>query len=531
MSSIHSNRGMLNLPVKPEVDRYKSLALIGEGGFGSVWLVREKLTGAYFALKLIRQEGIRELDGLQRYRTARELRTCPHLAQIYDAGETPDGFYYTMELADNLEAAGISERYAPDTLSARISSAGRLRYDEIIWYLFRLLDGVEALHRAGLAHSDIKPSNIIFIGGEPKLADIGLVTVASDTGSGGTPGYTLPAASDRNSPATARSSDYYALGMVILNMLGAKSLEEPLEDLTQEEKRLRDFGYEICHPGGIPTSDSFRAGLQKHSLRRPAEVSPRPQSRLASLVRRPWIAACAVLLFALAGLESYRYFDEYRQNQQYAKASEEAIKELRASTAKTLGNLQELSDSLKSTKGRLPQSSDPLTEKSAKDFDDRFPGERKSEPGTRINSYFSPDGGAQKAILREIGKTVRRIQVAVYFFTEEEFADALIAAKKRGAVVEVLVDKTQENRKDSMVPRLIAAGIPVYIDEAHRIMHDKFAVIDSDTVITGSQNWTDSSDKKNAENTLIIRNNRHLAQKYREMFEKLKVQAKAVAAP
>lgn len=146
----------------------------------------------------------------------------------------------------------------------------------------------------------------------------------------------------------------------------------------------------------------------------------------------------------------------------------------------------------------------------------------KSKTSTRIYSFFSPDGGAERAMIREIGKAKRSIKVAVYFFTEKDFADALIRAKDRGVKVEVIVDRTQENRKDSMVPHLLAEGISLYIDKKHRIMHNKFTVIDNKTVITGSQNWTDSSEKKNAENTLIIHNNRYFAKKYLDAFEQLK---------
>ncbi len=146
--------------------------------------------------------------------------------------------------------------------------------------------------------------------------------------------------------------------------------------------------------------------------------------------------------------------------------------------------------------------------------------------GTRIHSYFSPDGGAEAAILRELDKDCQSVTVALYFFTRRELAEALVKAKMRGASVEVLLDKSQENRKDSLVDLLLASDIPVYIDTEHRIMHNKFAIIGKSTVITGSQNWTYSAEKKNAENTLVIRNNYHLASKYRDTFQALKGKAR-----
>lgn len=136
----------------------------------------------------------------------------------------------------------------------------------------------------------------------------------------------------------------------------------------------------------------------------------------------------------------------------------------------------------------------------------------------RVNSYFSPSGEARDAMIREIDKAKREVLVALYYFTDPKMAEALVAAKKRGCEVRMVLDRTQANRKDSQAKTVGEAGIVVTFDRKHRIMHHKFCVIDRDTLMTGSQNWTESSQTVNAENTLIIHENRHLAGKYRTTF-------------
>lgn len=141
---------------------------------------------------------------------------------------------------------------------------------------------------------------------------------------------------------------------------------------------------------------------------------------------------------------------------------------------------------------------------------------------TRIHSYFSPHGKTQAAILRVIQNARREIMVSMYTFTESDLADALIAAKERGVDVTIILDKTMASARYTQAHRLNQAGVPVYFDRQHRIMHNKFACVDREILMTGSQNWTKNADVSNAENTLIIKNNRYLVDKYRDRFIELR---------
>ncbi|MDQ7836798.1 MAG: phospholipase D family protein [Humidesulfovibrio sp.] len=133
--------------------------------------------------------------------------------------------------------------------------------------------------------------------------------------------------------------------------------------------------------------------------------------------------------------------------------------------------------------------------------------------------YFSPRGGAQDALVAEIGKARESIFVQAYSFTSEPIISALIQAHQRGVHVEVILDKSQRADKRSGTAAVREAGIHAVIDSKHAIAHNKTMVIDHETVVTGSFNITKSAEEKNAENLLIVRS-QDLARLYLEDWKK-----------
>jgi phosphatidylserine/phosphatidylglycerophosphate/cardiolipin synthase-like enzyme len=119
--------------------------------------------------------------------------------------------------------------------------------------------------------------------------------------------------------------------------------------------------------------------------------------------------------------------------------------------------------------------------------------------------FFSPRGGAEDAILREIQAAQTSIRVLAYSFTSEPIATALESAKARGLDVLVILDKSQRRGNGSKAQTVAASGVPVFIDSAHAIQHNKVIIIDSTTIITGSFNFSRAAEERNAENLLIIR--------------------------
>ena len=143
--------------------------------------------------------------------------------------------------------------------------------------------------------------------------------------------------------------------------------------------------------------------------------------------------------------------------------------------------------------------------------------------------YFSPEGGAREAILRRIENAGQRIDVAMYAFTSRELAWALAKARERGVLVRVLLDGEFIQNEYSKDKFLTNRGVEVRVEMSHLtqsgdfqgLMHNKFAIIDEKTAITGSYNWTASAQEQSEENLLIFPESARLARLYTEQFEKL----------
>jgi serine/threonine protein kinase len=96
-----------------------------------------------------------------------------------------------------------------------------LPVEEVVALGLKLADALAHLHSHGLVHRDVKPSNILFVGGQPKLADAGLVAAVDDARSlVGTAGYIAP-----EGPGTPQA-DVYALGKVLYEAAFGKDRQE-----------------------------------------------------------------------------------------------------------------------------------------------------------------------------------------------------------------------------------------------------------------------------------------------------------------
>jgi phosphatidylserine/phosphatidylglycerophosphate/cardiolipin synthase-like enzyme len=127
--------------------------------------------------------------------------------------------------------------------------------------------------------------------------------------------------------------------------------------------------------------------------------------------------------------------------------------------------------------------------------------------------YFSPNGGCTDGIIRELGKAKATVLVQAYSFTSAPIAKAIVDAHKRGVKVEVILDKSQKRDQYSSADFLTNSGIPTKIDAQHAIAYDKVMIIDGETVITGSFNFTKSAEENNAKNLLVI-HDKKLAERY-----------------
>ncbi len=123
----------------------------------------------------------------------------------------------------------------------------------------------------------------------------------------------------------------------------------------------------------------------------------------------------------------------------------------------------------------------------------------------KIEVYFSPKGGCTEAVVENLNKATSSVLVQAYSFTSAPIARALVDAKRRGLQIQVLLDKSQRTGRYSEGDFLQHNAIPTYIDAEHAIAHSKIMIIDNQTVITGSFNFSKQAEQENAENLLVIR--------------------------
>jgi phosphatidylserine/phosphatidylglycerophosphate/cardiolipin synthase-like enzyme len=144
--------------------------------------------------------------------------------------------------------------------------------------------------------------------------------------------------------------------------------------------------------------------------------------------------------------------------------------------------------------------------------------------------YFSPNGGCTEAITKEIDRAKTDIFVQAYSFTSAPIAKALLNAHKRGVKVQAILDKSQKTAKYSSATFLYNAGVPTFIDAKHAIAHNKIMIIDRETVITGSFNFTKAAENSNAENLLVIKN-KEIAKAYLDNWSRHKEHADKYERP
>lgn len=143
---------------------------------------------------------------------------------------------------------------------------------------------------------------------------------------------------------------------------------------------------------------------------------------------------------------------------------------------------------------------------------------RRSGKLQHLETYFSPKGGCQAAIVRELMKARSEILVQAYSFTADPLTYALVEVKKQGVMVEIVLDKSNEVDRYSDLKIFLDKGLEVKIDHEHAIAHNKIIIIDQKVVITGSYNFTNQAEGDNAENVVIIKGSPEIVRAYRENF-------------
>ncbi|MBI4674584.1 MAG: phospholipase [Chloroflexi bacterium] len=145
--------------------------------------------------------------------------------------------------------------------------------------------------------------------------------------------------------------------------------------------------------------------------------------------------------------------------------------------------------------------------------------------GVTLENYFSPTGGAAKAILDKLKSAQKSIRITAFTFTDTAMADVLKAQAKAKVNVQGVFETRNNGASGAEFPGLKRAKLEVLEDGNCYILHSKTMVIDDRYVVTGSYNFTANADKSNDENLLII-DDPELAQEYTTEFNRIYAQAK-----
>ncbi len=208
-----------------QVGPYKLLGILGEGGYGIVYLAaQEQPIRRRVALKVIKP-GMDSRQIVARFEAERQalaLLDHPYIAHVHDAGTTPEGRpYFAMEYIEGLAITEYCDRE-------------KLTIKERLHLFLQVCEAVEHAHQKGIIHRDLKPSNMLVTAQNGKLLvkviDFGIAkalaqpltdkTLYTEQGQFiGTPDYMSPEQAEMDARGVDTRSDVYSLGVVLYELL------------------------------------------------------------------------------------------------------------------------------------------------------------------------------------------------------------------------------------------------------------------------------------------------------------------------
>ncbi|HXY19833.1 MAG TPA: serine/threonine-protein kinase [Gemmatimonadales bacterium] len=272
--------------LSPDYEVERELA---SGGMGIVFVGRDVALDRRVAIKIIRPDRATARAAERFVREARILASIshPNLIPVHRAGESGGFFYYVM---DYLEAETLAERLARGPLAP----AGAVAVARDV------LDALEAVHRRGVVHRDVKPGNIFLVEGRAMIGDLG---VAKATGTGdrtltdegmtvGSPGYMAPEQTAGGDVTPA--ADVYAMGLVLFESLTGRGSSAPKDPVRADWSGVpRALVAPLQRALAWAPADRW----QSAAAFRAALAGPRSRAHWRAPV---WAAAAAVVLLVLA---------------------------------------------------------------------------------------------------------------------------------------------------------------------------------------------------------------------------------------
>lgn len=212
--------GVMREPASQRVGRYEVLEYLGSGGMSDVYAALHTGLRKRVALKVLRSSLRHEEEAVERFLREGQCaaRVChPNVVNVHDVGVEDGVPYLVMELLSG------------ETLEQKLSREGPMAPEQALELMLPIFDAVDHVHRVGVVHRDVKPSNILLsrkVDGSitPKLVDFGVATlnerrlITGAIGPIGTPTYMSPEQARGLDPVDARS-DQYALASILFELL------------------------------------------------------------------------------------------------------------------------------------------------------------------------------------------------------------------------------------------------------------------------------------------------------------------------
>lgn len=143
---------------------------------------------------------------------------------------------------------------------------------------------------------------------------------------------------------------------------------------------------------------------------------------------------------------------------------------------------------------------------------------------TKVENYFAPEDRVMEKVLRAVSNADSYIHFMAYSFTDDDLSQAMITRTERGVIVEGIFETTGADTQYSECGRLLNRGLDVRLDGNPRTFHHKVIILDDETVILGSFNFSNNANTQNDENLLII-HDKNLASAYENQYQLMKSQA------
>ncbi|MHB9027069.1 MAG: protein kinase domain-containing protein, partial [Armatimonadota bacterium] len=215
-------------------DRYALEEKVGEGGMAVTWRARDLLLNRTVAVKLMREQFTADDHFVERFRREAQAAarlTHENVAGVYDTGQADGAYYIVMEFVEGVN------------LKQRLRREGALPILTSLEIARQIAIALDAAHRKGLVHRDIKPHNIMLnTQGKVKVTDFGIAKLASDGEDTGviigSVHYLSP--EQARGEATTPSSDLYALGAVLFEMFTGRTVFEGENPMAVAHKQIYD---------------------------------------------------------------------------------------------------------------------------------------------------------------------------------------------------------------------------------------------------------------------------------------------------